>query len=182
MVQKKKKILGEERRKFILQLLANSESPITGTELAEKANVSRQVIVQDISLLKAKNHSIIATSQGYIYLKPVKEQMKHSMTLACKHTPEETEEELLLLVKCNVTVKNVIVEHPVYGDLTASLMIKTEKDVHEFMQKMRDKKASLLSELTDGVHLHTIESEHKSSLLEAEKVLKHRGFLLSSTE
>ncbi|MHA4790996.1 HTH domain-containing protein, partial [Klebsiella pneumoniae] len=69
-MKKERKLLGEERRALILQWLKENHRPMTGTELANKTNVSRQVIVQDISLLKARNEPIIATSQGYLYLSP----------------------------------------------------------------------------------------------------------------
>lgn len=176
----KKKILGDERRSKILEWLLESTAPITGTELAEKTNVSRQVIVQDISILKAKNHSIVATSQGYMYLSPTTNRERPSMVIACKHKPSETEQELLLLVDLGVMVKNVMVEHPVYGDLTASLMINNRKDVHDYLNKMKATKASLLSELTDGVHLHTIEADTMKQLEEAQIALKKLGFLLQS--
>lgn len=69
-----KKILGEERRQLILQWLLAANEPLSGNELSKKTNVSRQVIVQDISLLKARNEPIIATAQGYLYLKPQEKQ------------------------------------------------------------------------------------------------------------
>ena len=178
----KKKILGDERRSKILEWLLESTSPITGTELAEKTNVSRQVIVQDISILKAKNHSIVATSQGYMYMSSFTNKERPSLVIACKHKPSETEQELLLLVDLGVMVKNVMVEHPVYGDLTASLMINNRKDVHDYLNKMKTTNASLLSELTDGVHLHTIEANTMSQLEEACSALEKRGFLLPSND
>lgn len=178
----KKKILGDERRRLILEWLTTSYTPITGNELAEKTNVSRQVIVQDISILKAKNHSIVATSQGYMYIHHHNKKERPSMVIACKHSPQETEQELLLLVDLGVMVKDVVVEHPVYGDLTASLMLNNRKDVHDFIKKMEATKASLLSELTDGVHLHTIEADTFSQLEEARSLLQTHGFLLPSMD
>lgn len=180
ILNNKKKLLGEERRNFILDLLINSEAPITGNELAEKTNVSRQVIVQDISLLKAKNHTIIATSQGYMYMKQIPSVKKSSTIIACNHTREQMELELQLLIDCGVTVKDVTVEHPIYGDLTAPLMLKTREDVTQFTKKMKEKNASLLSELTNGIHLHTIEADHPANLTKAQNVLKQHGFLLTS--
>lgn len=179
-MEKQKKLLGEERRNLILELLINSETPITGNELAEKTNVSRQVIVSDISLLRAKNHSIIATSQGYLYMRQMQNKTRHSTIVACQHTPSEMEQELKLLIQCGVSVKDVTVEHPIYGDLTAPLFLHTDEDVKLFIKKMKDKKASLLSELTDGIHLHTIEADDPNSLIIAQQALKKHGLLLSN--
>ena len=59
---------GEKRRENLLKILQESESAVSGTKLATKFQVSRQVIVQDIALLRAKNHDIISTHKGYVLL------------------------------------------------------------------------------------------------------------------
>lgn len=173
------KLFGEERRHFILQVLKRSSEPLTGTELAKKANVSRQVIVGDITLLKAKKEPIVATSQGYIYLKE-QESTLHKRIVACYHTPDRTEEELNLIVDFGVTVRDVTIEHPVYGDLKASLMVSSRRDVNHFMDNINKNKASLLSQLTDGIHLHTLASSSEDRLDEAEQALRKADFLLDS--
>ncbi len=118
------KLMGANRRDQLLLWLKESKSPLTGGELAKKANVSRQVIVQDISLLKAKNVPIIATSQGYVYMDAAAQQHQQAeRIIACLHGPERTEEELQLIVDEGVTVKDVKIEHPVYGDLTAAIQV-----------------------------------------------------------
>jgi uncharacterized protein len=173
-----KKILGEERRMFLLHLLKESNLPITGSDLAAKTNVSRQVIVGDITLLKAKNEPIIATSQGYIYLKQGSGTPLIERIIACRHTPEETEKELNLLVDHGVMVKDVKIEHAVYGDLTASIMVSNRQEVKDFMKKIESTKASFLSELTGGIHLHTISAISESALDNAEEALKTEGILM----
>ncbi|WP_374722382.1 transcription repressor NadR [Peribacillus tepidiphilus] len=175
----KKKLLGEERREKLLALLKESDSPLTGTQLAAMANVSRQVIVGDMTLLKAKNEPIVATSQGYLYLHSPGSSIRYEKTVACFHSPERAEEELLLLVDLGVTVKDVKIEHPVYGDLTASIMVSNRKEVRQFFEKIRKTNASFLSELTDGIHLHTLQASSKAVLEEAEKALKKAGFLIN---
>ncbi|MEH7074191.1 transcription repressor NadR [Neobacillus drentensis] len=175
-----RKILGEERRSLILQLLKDSPVPLTGSELANRTNVSRQVIVGDITLLKAKNEPIIATSQGYIYLKQSTSTYTFERTIACKHLPNDTEKELNLLVDHGVLVKDVKIEHKVYGDLTASIMVSNRQEVKQFMANMQKTGAALLSELTEGIHLHTISASSIQVLDEAESALKAEGFLFES--
>ncbi|MFE8703469.1 transcription repressor NadR [Cytobacillus sp. FJAT-54145] len=175
---KEKKILGEERRDLILDWLKSSGEPITGSELASKTNVSRQVIVGDITLLKAKNEPIIATSQGYMYLNQPSPTTIYERTVACYHPPEKAEEELNLLVDHGVTVKDVKIEHPVYGDLTASIMVSNRKEVKQFMDKVKSTNAAFLSELTDGIHLHTITARSEDLLDEAIRALKQAHFLI----
>ncbi|WP_044894658.1 transcription repressor NadR [Bacillus alveayuensis] len=173
-----KKILGEERRQLILQWLKESSEPLTGAELAAKTNVSRQVIVQDISLLKARNEPIIATSQGYLYLPTKITNETYTRVVACYHTPEQTKEELQLIVDYGVTVKDVKIEHPVYGDLTASVMVSNRQEVEKFINKIKETNSSYLLQLTDGTHLHTLQADSIAKLDAACAALKKAGFLI----
>ncbi|WP_257141159.1 transcription repressor NadR [Bacillus sp. AFS015802] len=175
-----KKILGDERRQWILDKLITKQAPITGGEFAKQTNVSRQVIVSDITLLKAKGEPIIATSQGYLYMPHSNQDNMVERTVACQHSPDRSEEELFLLVDHGVTVKDVKIEHGVYGDLTASIMVSNRKEVEQFMKKIEETGASFLSELTDGVHLHTLMANSEQALETAEKALQDAGFLIQA--
>src|SRR5699024_1534193 len=140
----KEKLMGEDRRTQILSWLKESDEPLTGTEIAEQTNVSRQVIVQDVSLLKARGEPIIATSRGYIFFEEPKQKQSVQRIIAVDHPPEETKEELYILVDHGIFVKNVMVDHPIYGDLEGSLMIQSRRDVDKFLQELQRKNASLL--------------------------------------
>ncbi|WP_416827471.1 transcription repressor NadR [Ectobacillus polymachus] len=174
----KKKILGEERRTYILECLRTANQPLSGSELSKKTHVSRQVIVQDISLLKARNEPIIATSQGYLYLKPQSMQSSFERVIACIHKPERVREELTILVDHGVTVEDVKVEHPIYGDLTAPIMVSTRHEVEQYMNKVLDTKAAYLSQLTGGIHLHTIRADSVEKLNAVCLDLEKAGILL----
>ncbi|WEG14064.1 transcription repressor NadR [Pullulanibacillus sp. KACC 23026] len=171
------KLLGDERRERLLGWLKETRNPITGSELARRTKVSRQVIVQDISLLKAKNEPIIATAQGYVYINQDFSAMV-SKVIACKHTPEQTEQELTIMVDHGVTVKDVIVEHPVYGEITANLRLSNRREVQHFLSRIQQSNASLLSNLTDGIHLHTLVATNEAALIRVERELEKEGFLL----
>jgi transcriptional regulator of NAD metabolism len=173
-----KKVLGEERRELLLEWLQSEEKPLTGGELANRTNVSRQVIVQDISLLKAKNEPILATSQGYVYLKAPGENKKKERIIVSNHAPIQTKEELYIIVDHGVTVKDVKIEHPVYGDLTASVMVSTRTEVDDFIRKIKQTKAAYLSQLTDGTHLHTLEADSEEKLDAAYHALKLAGMVV----
>ncbi|WP_406565389.1 transcription repressor NadR [Bacillus solitudinis] len=173
-----KKILGDERRRMIIEWLNQSSNPLTGSELAKRANVSRQVIVQDISILKAKNEPILATAQGYMYFQSAPPKRVQRI-IACKHDSSKAREELITIVDHGVTVVNVMVEHAMYGDLTASLMISTRKEVEQFCNNLLETKASLLSELTEGVHLHKLEANTPHQLDAVELELTKKGIILS---
>ncbi|MFB5673971.1 transcription repressor NadR [Paenibacillus terreus] len=173
------KLSGAERREKLLQWL-KEHSPLTGSELARRASVSRQVIVQDITLLKAKNEPIMATSQGYMYLaQPEASDRPVERIVAVQHGPERTEEELQLIVDYGVTVKDVIVEHPVYGEITAPILASTRQEVHEFILRITSTNAAYLSELTGGIHLHTLTAPDQERLDQACQALERAGFLLT---
>jgi transcriptional regulator of NAD metabolism len=179
MMNDNEKILGKERRELIIKTLQASKKPISGRELGEMTNVSRQVIVGDITLLKAKNEPIIATSQGYVYMPTQGDHGKIEKTIVCRHTPEQTEEELQIFVDHGLTVKDVKIEHPVYGDLSASIMVSNRHEVKEFIKKVREANASFLLNLSEGgTHLHTVLADTEEQLTNAEDVLRKADILV----
>lgn len=172
------KILGENRRSLIKKWLQEADRPLTGSDLSQKTNVSRQVIVQDISLLKARNEPIIATSQGYVMFDNNQQNQLVKRIVACKHTHEETKDELYTIVDNGGTVTDVTVEHPLYGDLHASLFVSNRLEADQFLSRLTATKASLLSELTSGVHLHTIQANSEGQIDAVCNALRDKGFLL----
>jgi hypothetical protein len=98
--------------------------------------------------------------------------------LACRHAAEDTQEELEILVDHGVKILDVIVEHPVYGELRGSLAIESRADVRDFLTQVRTSRAALLSSLTGGVHLHTVEASRPEMIARAKARLRARGFLL----
>ena len=140
-----------ERRNAIYQVLS-ADTPISATALAGRFGVTRQVVVGDIALLRAEGRSVIATPRGYIIPTPD----GFLRTIACVHNAQQTRDELNAMVDCGCTVIDVVVEHPVYGQLTAPLAISSRYDVEQFIEKMSSASASPLSALTEGIHLHTL--------------------------
>lgn len=172
------KILGAERREFLITTLKTASEPMPGRTLGEMTNVSRQVIVGDITLLKAKGEPIMATSRGYIYIHPQAEPQQIEKIIVCSHTAEQTEDELNILVDHGVTVKDVKIEHQVYGDLTASVMVSNRSEVKKFIQNIQETNASLLLELTEGIHLHTIIANSEQEITNAEDALRKADILV----
>lgn len=174
------KIKTAERRNKLLQRLKKSQKAVIGSQLAKEFKVSRQVIVQDIALLRAKGEKIIATSQGYFY----KDNMGLSTvkaSIACSHGDgAELKDELLTVVNFGGRIIDVKVEHPIYGELSGNLMISSVEDVENFIKNYRENEASLLSKLTEGVHLHTIEAVNNQVLNKIKKELQEKGYLLEA--
>ena len=73
---------GEERREEIIKILEFENKPVSGTDLAGRFEVSRQVIVQDIALLRAVNKNILATNKGYVLFKE-KDQADKVQRIVC---------------------------------------------------------------------------------------------------
>jgi hypothetical protein len=166
----------ERRRRRIVAWMRSHETPIRGGELAKHLRVSRQCLVQDVAILRASGEDIEATPRGYRLPKSM--GRGHRAILACRHAPERTEEELQILVDHGVKILDVIVEHAVYGELRGSLMIESRADVQEFLGHVSASHASLLSSLTGGVYLHTIEATRPEMISRAKAQLRARGFLL----
>ena len=165
------------RRQRILEWMRGRNGPVPGTELARHFRVSRQCVVQDIAILRAERNDILSTPQGYRL--PEKQRPDvHRAVIACQHGPERTEEELQILVDHGVRVLDVIVEHALYGEMRGSLMIESRAEVQEFLRQWRSTKASLLSSLTRGVHLHTVEASKPEMIARARTQLQSRGILL----
>ncbi len=174
-----KKLLGEERRLKLLTLLKQQQRPITGTDLAKHTNVSRQVIVNDMNLLKARNEPIVATSQGYLYMEEQRTGI-FERKIVCMHTGEQTREELYTIVDCGVTVENVIIEHAVYGEITASILVSNRLEVDLFLDKLAETNANFLSALTGGTHLHVISASSEDLLDKAVDRLREKGILVEN--
>jgi transcriptional regulator of NAD metabolism len=167
----------DERRKNIITAIERSSEPLTGAQLAKAHNVSRQIIVQDIAILRAAGHEIIATPQGYMMMH-TGQSKGISRVLAVKHNHDKIEDELTTIVDLGGRILDVIIEHPVYGEYKGRLMMSSRRDVKTYLEAMKKEGAEPLSALTEGVHLHTIEADSIQVLDRIEKVLREKGYLL----
>lgn len=167
---------GDSRREKIMEMLNSSAEPLSGTALAKELKVSRQVIVQDIALLRAYDKNILSTNKGYIlYQSGGGRALKR--TVAVKHTDEQMQDELYAIVDCGARVLDVVVEHEVYGQITVDLFLRNRQDVDEFIRKIGKSKAQPLKALTNGEHFHTLEADSEGVLTRAEECLGAKGYI-----
>lgn len=163
----------EQRRRSIADLLLTKPEPIAGGELSRMFGVSRQIIVHDISLLKAKGFDILATHSGYILRgSPLVERV-----FKIWHTSEKTEDELNLIVENGGTIVDVFVWHKAYGKMEAKLNIGTKEQVAKFIESVREGDSVELMQITGGYHYHTIRAENEAVLYRIEQALEKNGFL-----
>lgn len=164
----------KERRAEILRLLRASREALSATALAGQLGVSRQVIVGDVALLRAAGENISATPRGYVLSADSGDLIR---TVACHHKGEDTERELNIMVDNGCTVRDVIVEHPIYGQLTGVLDLKNRYDVGQFVRRLGQGDTIPLSALTDGVHLHTLLCPDEASFERVLAQLREAGLL-----
>lgn len=168
---------GVERREKLIDILKNrKDQPISGTELAKQLGVSRQVIVQDIALLRAVNKNILSTTKGYLLY--YQEARKVNRCFMVKHSTDQIEDELCTIVDHGGKVLDVIVMHDIYGEIRTDLIMSSRKDVYDFVKKVNDKQTVPLKELTDGMHLHTVEADSEDILDDIERELREKGYLV----
>ena len=164
-----------QRRSQILQLLRESRRPLSASALAGELGVSRQIIVGDVALLRAAGADITATPRGYVILSPSGLVRR----VAVRHRPDQMERELTLMVDQGCTVLDVMVEHPVYGQLTGRLDLSSRHDVAEFTRRVADSRSQPLAALTDGIHLHTLSCPDEAAWQRVRQALEQAGFLLT---
>lgn len=164
---------GEERRGKIIQALKNSDKAVSATTLAKEFDVSRQVIVQDVALLRANGKNIFSTNLGYL----IQEDEETTRVFKVQHEDDEVEKELTTIVDLGGTVEDVFVYHKVYGVLRAEMNIKSRMDIRNYMEEIRSGKSSLLKNVTSGYHYHTVRAERVEILDMIQEELQKKGLL-----
>ena len=171
-------LTGAERRKQLIKVLENSEKAISGTDLAKQFTVSRQVIVQDIALLRATNKNILSTNKGYILFREDEKDKKVQRSMCVQHSDEDILTEFQYIVDYGAKVLDVVVEHEVYGQISVDLLIQSRQDAVNFVEQMKNCQSKSLNILTDGVHYHTVEADSEEILDKVEAALKNAGILV----
>lgn len=161
----------EARRQAVLEVLRQTSQPISASTLAVRFSVSRQIIVGDIALLRAAGEDISATPRGYVILP---ETVGFVRQLPCRHDAAGMEAELNAMVDQGCTVLDVIVEHPIYGQLTGPLQLSSRYDVAQFIARC----TRPLSALTEGIHLHTLSCPSEEAFCRVQDALRELGVLL----
>lgn len=162
------------RRDTIMRFLEHSQQPISATALAKECQVSRQLIVGDVALLRASGVQIVATPRGYLLEQESNELEK---VIAVIHKKEHLQDELETIVGQGGSILDVIVEHPLYGELRGNLHIHSLYDVEQFIKRSEHSKAQPLSSLTEGIHLHTIRVHDEQCYQRILTKLKEKNYL-----
>lgn len=169
---------GEERRYAIVSLLKQSDRPVSGTALGEKFQASRQIIVQDIALLRASGFGISSTNRGYVLDTPG----QVSRLIKVRHGIDELADEMNAIVDLGGCIIDVMVNHRTYGRIQAPLEIHNRREVKRFLADLEEGISSPLSALTDGYHFHTVSAESDEVLDEIVQALDELGLLAELTE
>ena len=163
----------EERRRKSVELLSQTNQAVSAARLAAEFDVSRQVIVGDVALLRAAGEEISATPRGYVMARTAVGLVRQ---VPCCHDGPGMEAELNAIVDQGCSVLDVIVDHPVYGQLTGPLELASRYDVQQFLDRCAD--ARPLSDLTGGIHLHTLSCPSEDAFQRVRASLRSLGVLL----
>ena len=164
---------GASRRQQLLKILSDSRNPVSGGELAKELQVSRQVIVQDIALLRAGNEEILSTNRGYLL------QKNGEMIRIFKvhHTDAQIEEEMNSIVDLGGRIVDVFVYHKIYGVIRVPMGIHSRRDVKEYLMTLENGSSTPLKHITSDYHYHTVAADSKETLDFIQDTLKEKGFL-----
>lgn len=163
-----------ERRSEILSCLGNAKQPVSAGALSAKFGVSRQVIVQDIAILRAEGCEVISTSRGYI----VDSDNRVERVIKCRHSLDELADEGEIIISLGGRVENIFVNHRIYGKISANLNLVTMTDVEELHRSLLAGASKPLMSVTDGYHYHTVSADGEDALDRIEELLRARGFLI----
>ncbi len=167
-----------KRREQIKEMLKSYSYPIKGSDLASTFNVSRQVIVQNIAILRAEGIDVVATSQGYC-IHDEKESQSEIGVISCFHKGSESiSDEMSTIVDMGARVINVMINHPIYGTIKCHLNIGSRLELEQFMVKMKKHDVKGLAELTGGKHFHTIEAPSKEIFDLIVEKLNRKGYMI----
>lgn len=169
---------GTARRTAIIDYLRTKATPVSGTELAKHFCVSRQIIVQDVALLRAENRHILSTNKGYVLFQPQKQKKGCTAAIMVTHTAEQTIEEMRSIVDYGGSMLDVFVDHDLYGQIRVDLVINDIRDAEEFCEKMKHSTSKPLKVLTEDCHYHTITAPSEKAMELILKELKEKGILI----
>lgn len=164
---------GIERRQAIFEYLKNQSIPVSGNVLSKKYGVSRQVIVQDIALLRAKGYDIISTSTGYL-LTGVSGLTKKFKVC---YTSEQMKDEMYTIVDYGGTIQSIIVESSVYGTLISEVHISSRLKVNDLLNSIQSTGCNILESIADRAVYQIIEAKNNEVLNKIEDILKCKKYI-----
>lgn len=165
---------GQARRKKIIEIVRESDRPVSGTALASQLNVSRQVVVTDIALIRANGVDIISTNRGYV----LNQASGCKRIIKSRHTDDEILDELFTIVDNGGVAENIIINHRFYNRLEAPLNVSSRRQAKDFMEAIKSGKSKSLSSATSGYHYHIISADSEDTLDIIEEELKQKGYWL----
>lgn len=164
----------EKRREEILSFIGNAENPIPANVLAERFAVSRQVIVQDVAIIRANGYDVTATNRGYV----LNSEIRATRVFKCRHSFEEIVDEGVIIIEAGGRVDDIFVHHRVYGRISARLDLINRTHVEELYRSLVSGASKPLMSVTDGYHYHTVSADSEETLDRIETALRARGFLI----
>ena len=167
------------RREKLYEMLENAEEPLTGVVLSKALNVTRQIIVGDVALLRSSGKKIISTARGYQLAGEVPEKGFHQ-EFRCqsrKMDAAELEAELNVVVDNGGIVHGLTLTHEVYGVIQVPMDLYSRREVRQYMERLKEEKGPLITTLTQGRHVLQVEARNDEDLEALGEGLKEMGVL-----
>jgi transcriptional regulator of NAD metabolism len=168
-----------ERRAELMRILRETGEPVRGSELSATLRVSRQAIVNDIALLRATGEPIVAGPQGY---RMAEGSRGVTDVIRVYHEPTRGREELEILLDRGVSVLDVGVEHSIFGEIRARILVESRADIDRHTETITRAGEAPLSVITRGFHSHTVRAPSRDALNAAKRELRERGILREDRE
>lgn len=167
----------QDRRKKILEILRNSSSPVTGDQLAKDLDVSRQVIVLDMALLRSAGNAIVSTRRGYQI-----NGRSLTMDFECRYKAMDTDgvmEEMNIVVDNGGMIVSITLLPDFCGPIQAFLNLKNRRDVKQYLENFRTYNIPLIATLSKGLHTLTVAADSQEELEAIRQSLQEAGILIS---
>ncbi len=165
---------GENRRTKIIEKLSENTKPVSGRSLAKEFNVSRQIIVGDIALIRAQGINIVATNSGYI-IEEIKSAKSSSIRI--KHRPEDFFDVLCTIVDEGASIAELYIEHDVYGVVSTKVDVKSRADARLLTERTFESSHAPLYALTGNVYFLKVEAISDVVLIRVQRALHEKGYI-----
>lgn len=168
------------RREKLYEILENADRPITGIELSKALDVTRQIIVGDVAILRSSGKPILSTARGYQLQGPAEERGCNRRSLhCCSRTmdEDELEAELNAVVDNGGIIRGLTLSHEVYGIIHIDMNIYSRRDVRQYVDKLRASDAPLIVTLTHGAHTLKVETRVDEEMNAVQEGLQELGIL-----
>lgn len=171
----------EVRREKLLEILQNATESISGAALSKELNVTRQVIVSDITILRCSGYQILSSTKGYLMASNESAQKSLGYhVIACKGeklNEDELRSEFYTVVDNGGGIRGIYLKSPLYGEIQVKMDLHCRRDVEQYLTQMKELNAPFIAVITNGAHCLNVRTHTADEAQEIVKSLNELGLL-----